>query len=69
MRRLGDDTKLSGEVDAIEGRDAIRRDLEKTRELGPCEPHEVQQGQVQGPVLGSGQTLLSIQATLWEQAF
>ena len=31
-------------------------------EVGLCEPHEVQQGQVQGPAPGSGQSLLSVQA-------
>jgi len=30
--------------------------------MGLCEPHEVQQGQVQGPAPGSGQPPLSIQA-------
>ena len=31
-------------------------------EVGPCEPHEVQQGQVQGPALGSGQSQAQIRA-------
>jgi len=30
--------------------------------VGLCEPHEVQQGQVQGPASGSGQPLVLIQA-------
>ena len=32
---------------------------------GPCEPHEGQQGQVQGPASGSGQWPVSIQAGGW----
>ena len=31
-------------------------------EVGPCEPHGVQQGQVQGPTHASGQPFLSTQA-------
>jgi len=34
----------------------------QAEEVGLCEPHEVQQGQVQGAAPGSGQTPLSIQA-------
>jgi len=30
--------------------------------MGPCEPHEVQQGKVQGPASGSGQSRLTTQA-------
>ena len=33
--------------------------------MGLCEPHEVQQGQVQGPASDSGQPLLSVQAGGW----
>ena len=39
-------------------------------EKSPCEPHEVQQGQVQGPVPGSGQSQAQVQVwqrIAWEQ--
>jgi len=32
--------------------------------VGLCEPHEVQQGQIQGPVHASGQSEAQIQAIL-----
>ena len=34
-------------------------------EMGLCEPHEIQQGQVQGPASGSGKPPLSIRARGW----
>ena len=34
-------------------------------EVGPCEPHEVQQGQVQSPAPGLGQPLVSVWAGGW----
>ncbi|KAJ7413998.1 hypothetical protein WISP_87205 [Willisornis vidua] len=36
-----------------EGRDVIQKDLDRT-EVGVCEPHEVQQGEVQRPAPGWG---------------
>ena len=45
-----DDTKLSGAVDTIEGRDAMWRD----------EPNEVQQDHMKSAALGSGQSQICI---------
>ena len=44
----------------LEGRDAI-----KAGEVDPCKPHEVQQGQVQGPACGSVQPQAQLQAGEW----
>lgn len=58
--RFVDYTKLSGVVDMPEDRDANQRDLDRL-EVGPRRPHDVQQGQVQGPVPGLGHSQAQIQ--------
>jgi len=40
---------------------AMQKGPGQAQEVGPCEPHEVQQGQVQGPAPGLGQPPISIQ--------
>jgi len=61
LNKFADKSKLSGEADMLEERDAIQRNINKLEEWGPCGSHEVQQGQVQGPAPGSGQSQVSIQ--------
>jgi len=57
LNKFTDDTKLSGATDMPE-----ERDSETWTGLrgGLCQPHEVQQGQVQGPASKSGQSQTQI---------
>ena len=50
LSKVAGDTKLSGAVNTLEGGKGPGQD----GEVGPREPDEVQQGQVQGAALGSG---------------
>lgn len=58
--KFTDDTKLCGVVDSLEGEDVTQRDLDRP-ERGLCEPHEVHEGQVQGPACGSGESQVQTQ--------
>ncbi|PKU46051.1 rna-directed dna polymerase from mobile element jockey-like [Limosa lapponica baueri] len=60
LGKFVDDTKLSGMVDMPEGWNAIQRDLDRFKTVGPCEHHKIQQSQVQGLAHGSGQPPVSI---------
>ena len=62
LSKLAGDPKLSGVVDSLEGKDAIQRDLGMSKQWAHEKPHEVQQGQGQGPAPGLGQAPVSLQA-------
>ena len=62
LSKFTNDTKLCGVADTLEGRMCHPEGPGQAGKVGPCEPHEVQQGQVQGPAHGSGQSQAQIQA-------
>ena len=60
LSSFADDTKLCSEASTLDGRDAIQRNMARL-EMVVCEPHEVQQGQVQRCTSGPGQSQEKIQ--------
>ena len=62
LSKFTDDTKLCGAADMLEGRDVPSRGTWTGWRGGPCKPHEVQQGQVQGPAHGLRQSQAQTQA-------
>lgn len=61
LSKFTDNIKPSGTTDMLERRDAIQRDLDRLGELGLCNSHEVQQGQVQYPDPGSGKSPIPVE--------
>ena len=57
VSKFADNTKLSGTVDMVEGRDAIQQ----ARKVDPGEPDEVQHSKVQSFALGPEESQASIQ--------
>ena len=62
LSKFTDDTKRSGVVDTVEGRDVIQRYLSGLKRWAPGEFNEVQHSKVQGFSLGSEESQAYIQA-------
>ncbi|PKU43420.1 rna-directed dna polymerase from mobile element jockey-like [Limosa lapponica baueri] len=61
LSKFANDTKLCGAVNTLEGKWCHPEGPGQALEVGPCQHHEVQPGQVQGPAPGSGQCQAQIQ--------
>ena len=61
LSKFADDTKLSGAVDAVEGRDAIQRYLNRLERWDLCESNDIQLSKVQGFTPGPEESLAYIQ--------
>jgi len=62
LSKFADDTKLCGLIDKLEQEGCHPEGPGQASEVGLCKPHQVQQGQVQGPAHGLGQSQAQIQA-------
>lgn len=56
LSKFADSTKMSCAAFTAEGKYAIQKDLERLEKLDPCKSNEVQQGEVKGVALVSGQS-------------